>query len=150
MDNVFIGLDVAKDTVEVAARPGGEHGGFANNAKGLAAMVKWIKRFSPILVVLEATGGYEMNAVRILAASNVPLAVVNPRQVRDFAKATGKLAKTDGIDALLIARFGEAVRPEPRTLKDEESQRLDALVARRKQLIGMHTAESNRLALATP
>jgi transposase len=148
MNNVFIGIDVAKDTVEVAVRPCGEHRGFANNDEGLAAMVKWIKPLSPTLVVLEATGGYEMGAARMLAANNVPLAIVNPRQVRDFAKATGKLAKTDGIDALIIARFGEAVRPEPKTLKDEESQRLDALVARRKQLIGMHTAESNRLALA--
>src|SRR5512136_743417 len=122
MDNVFIGIDVAKNTVEVAARPGSEHKGFANNDEGLAAMVKWIKRFSPVLVVLEATGGHEMNAVRTLAASGVPLAVVNPRQVRDFAKATGKLAKTDGIDALILARFGEAVKPEVRPLKDEQTQ----------------------------
>jgi len=111
-------------------------------------MCTWIKSLSPTLVVAEATGGYEMGVARILAAHNVPLAVVNPRQVRDFAKAAGRLAKTDAIDALIIARFGEAICPEPRPLKDQELQRLDALVARRKQLIGMLTAESNRLALA--
>jgi transposase len=148
MNNIFVGIDVAKDTVEVAERPGGEHKAFINNDEGLEAMVTWIMSLSPTLVVLEATGGYEMNAARMLAAKNVPLAVVNPRQVRDFAKATGKLAKTDAIDALIIARFGEAVRPEPRILKDEETQQLDALVVRRRQLIEMCIAESNRLALA--
>jgi transposase len=148
MNNVFVGIDVSKDTVEVAVRPSGEYKGFANNDEGLADMVAWIEAFSITLVVLEATGGYEMGAARMLAGKNIPMAVVNPRQVRDFAKATGKLAKTDAIDARVIARFGEAVRPDPRVLKDEETLKLDALVARRRQLIEMHTAESNRLALA--
>lgn len=148
MNSVFVGIDVAKDTVEVAERPGGQHKAFTNNDEGLQAMVKWVMALSPTLVVLEATGGYEMNAARMLTVKSVPLAIVNPRQVRDFAKATGKLAKTDVIDALIIAHFGEAVRPEPRILKDEEAQQLDALVTRRRQLIEMHIAETNRLALA--
>jgi len=102
----------------------------------------------PMLVVLEATGGYQAAVVAALAVAGVPVAVVNPRQARDFAKATGRLAKTDSIDALMLARFGEAVRPEPRPLKSEELSELDALSRRREQLLGMLVMEKNRLKMA--
>lgn len=146
MNNVFIGIDVAKGTVDVAVRPEGSVKNFENSDGGLQLMTEWISMLSPTLIVLEATGGYEMGAVRVLAAHDLPLTVVNPRQVRDFARATGTLAKTDTIDARVIAHFAEAVRPEVRRLRDEEALRLDALVTRRRQIVEMLTAERNRLA----
>lgn len=146
--DVFIGVDVSKDTLDVAVRPTGEEMSFANTEDGVAAMRDFIHSFSPRLIVLEATGGWEAVAVSVLAAKGFPVVVVNPRHVRNFAKATGLLAKTDKIDARTIARFAEAVKPEVRPLKDEEAQRLDALLARRRQLLLMSTAEKNRLVLA--
>jgi transposase len=146
--DVFIGLDVSKDTLDVAVRPTGEEMSFANTEDGVALMADFIQPFSPRLIVLEATGGWEAAAVGALAAKKLPVVVVNPRHVRNFAKATGLLAKTDKIDARTIARFAEAVKPEVRPLKDEEAQRLDAFLARRRQLLQMSTAEKNRLVLA--
>ena len=113
-------------------------------------MADFIKPFLPLLIVFEATGGLETAAVGMLIAKGLPVVVINPRQVRDFAKATGKLAKTDAIDAHLIARFAEAVRPEVRPLKDEETQKLTALITRRRQIVEMITAEKNRLCRTTP
>jgi transposase len=141
----FIGLDVSKDTLEVAVRPTDERKTFANQEDGLSLMIGFIKPFSPRLIVLEATGGLEKAAVCACAVAGLPVVVVNPRQVRDFAKAKGILAKTDQIDAGVIAQFAEAIRPEIRPLKTEEAQKLDALLSRRRQISQMITAEKNRL-----
>lgn len=147
--DVFIGVDVSKDTLDVAVRPPGEEMSFANTEDGVSAMRDFIQSFSPRLIVLEATGGWEAVGVSVLAAKGLPVVVVNPRQVRNFAKAMGLLAKTDKIDARTIARFAEAVKPEVRPLKGEEAQRLEAFLARRRQLLQMSTAEKNRLVLAS-
>lgn len=145
---IFIGIDVSKDKLDTAVRPTNEFMSFSNNEDGISCLVDFVESFSPSLVVIEATGGLETAAVGMLAAKGLPVVVINPRQVRDFAKATGKLAKTDVIDAHLIARFGEAVRPELRPLKDQEAQKLAALITRRRQIIEMITAEKNRLTTA--
>ena len=145
---VFIGIDVSKEKLDVAVRPTGEFMSFSNNEDGISYVFDFVKSFSPSLIVLEATGGLETAAVGMLAGKDLPVVVINPRQVRDFAKATGKLAKTDMIDAHLIARFGEAVRPEPRPLKDQDAQKLTALITRRRQIVEMITAEKNRLSAA--
>lgn len=145
---VLVGIDVAKDTLEVAVRPSGEWETFTNTEEGIPLMTAFIKQFSPTLIVCEATGGFEMKAATDLAASGLPVVVVNPRQVRDFARATGKLAKTDTIDAYVIAHFADAVRPDVRPLKDREAQQLDALITRRRQLVDMLTAEKNRFGTA--
>jgi transposase len=148
-EGVFVGIDVAKDTLEVAVRPSGERETFANTEEGIPLMEAFIKRFTPVLIVCEATGSFETRAVTDLAASGLPVVVVNARQVRDFARATGILAKTDKIDARVIAHFADAVRPDVRPLKDREAQRLDALLTRRRQLVDMLTAEKNRLLTAS-
>jgi len=144
MTDVFVGIDVSKDQLDVAARPSGESWQVANTELGIATLVKRLEKLQPTLVVLEATGRLESAAVSALAVAGVPLAIVNPRQVRDFARSTGKLAKTDKLDAQMLARFADAVRPEPRPLPDETQQRIDALLVRRRQLLGMITAERNR------
>jgi transposase len=144
----FIGLDVSKDTLEVAVRPTEERKTFANQEDSLSLLIDFVKPFSPRLIVLEATGGLEKAAVCALAVAGLPVVVVNPRQVRDFAKAKGILAKTDKMDAGVIAQFGEAIRPEIRPLKTEEAQKLDALLSRRRQISQMITAEKNRLQAA--
>jgi transposase len=139
---------VSKTQLDVAVSPSGETTSFANTDGGIEKFVAWAKGFQPGLIVLEATGGLEMLATGRLTAADFPVAVVNPRQVRDFAKATGRLAKTDRIDAQVIAQFGQAINPVPRALKDEETQRLSALLVRRRQLVDMLTAEKNRLSRA--
>lgn len=121
-----------------------------NDETGLAALVQRVSVLGPALVVLEATGGYELAAVAALAAAALPVVVVNPREVRDFAKALGRLAKTDRLDAHLLAQFAERVQPELRPVVDAATQGLRALVTRRRQLIEMLTAERSRLALASP
>jgi transposase len=147
---VFVGIDVSKEKLDVAVRPSGQLISFSNDEDGISMMADFIKPFLPLLIVFEATGGLETAAVGMLIAKGLPVVVINPRQVRDFAKATGKLAKTDAIDAHLIARFAEAVRPEVRPLKDEETQKLTALITRRRQIVEMITAEKNRLCRTTP
>jgi transposase len=144
MTDVFVGIDVSKDRLDVAARPSGESWQVANTELGIATLVKRLATLQPTLVVLEATGRLESAAVSALAVAEIPLAIVNPRHVRDFARSTGKLAKTDKLDAQMLARFADAVRPEPRPLPDETQQRLEALLVRRRQLLGMVTAERNR------
>ena len=146
----IIGIDVSKAQLDVAVVPAGETTQFANTDVGLGELVAWAQTCQPQLIVLEATGGLELLATGRLTASGLAVAVVNPRQVRDFAKATGRLAKTDRIDAQLIAQFGEAIKPVPRTLKDEATQQLSALLVRRRQLVDMLTAEKNRLSRAPP
>ena len=147
--NVYVGIDVAKGWLDVAQRPGGEAWRVSSDETGVAALVERLKGVRPTLVVLEATGGLQIPAVAALAAAGLRTVVVNPRQVRQFAGATGRLAKTDAIDAQVLAQFGEAVRPEVRPLPDAATQELSALVNRRRQLIEMLTAEKNRLRLAT-
>jgi transposase len=146
---VFVGIDVSKAQLDVAVRPEGRFS-VDNNEQGLRQLLERLQAVPPTLVVLEATGGMELPVTSALALAGVPVVVVNPRQVRDFAKATGQLAKTDAIDAQVLARFAEAIRPEPRPLPDEQTQALADLVARRQQLIDMLTAEKNRLASARP
>lgn len=149
MSDVFIGVDVSKAKLDVGVRPTGATWTVENNEAGIGELVARLRELRATLVVVEATGGLEAALVGELALV-VPVAVVNPRQVRDFAKATGQLAKTDRIDALVLARFAEAVRPEPRPLKNEETRHLAALVSRRRQLRDMIVAEGNRLGSAVP
>jgi transposase len=145
----FVGIDVAKDRLDVHVRPGGEAFAVARDGKGLAMLVQRLQTLAPALVAMEATGGYETVVASAVGAAQLPLAVVNPRQIRDFARATGKLAKTDRIDAAAIAHFAEAVRPAPRPIPDAEAQALGELVARRRQVIEMIIAERHRRRLAT-
>jgi transposase len=145
---VFIGIDVSKDKLDVAVRPTETGRTFSNDEDGISFLVDFVKSLSPSLIVLEASGGLETVAVGALAIESLPVVVINPRQMRDFAKATGRLAKTDAIDARIIARFAEVLQPEVRPLKDEEAQRLTAFNTRRRQIVEMITAEKNRLTSA--
>jgi transposase len=145
---LYVGIDVAKAQLDIAVRPTNEHWRAANTDAGIAGVVERLQTVQPTLVVLEATGGYERAITAALAVAKVPVAVVNPRQVRDFAKAIGKLAKTDTLDADALAHFAAAVQPEPRGLPDEAAQALDVLLARRRQLVNMLVAEKNRLQAA--
>lgn len=145
---VFVGLDVAKLTLDVALRPSGEPWSVPNDEAGVAALVDRLRPLHPALLVCEATGGFERTAIARLAAAGLPVVVANPRQIRDFARATGQLAKTDQIDAAILALFAERVRPTPRPLPDAATQLLDALLTRRRQLLEMLVAEKNRLGFA--
>jgi len=146
----FIGIDVAKREFEVAERPRGARWTAGNDVTGIAGLVERIRAAGPVaLIIVEATGGYEMALVAALSAAQLPVVVVNPRQVRDFARAVGKLAKTDRIDADVLAHFAEALRPEPRPLPDELTQALHGWLARRRQLLEMLVAEEQRLAVST-
>jgi transposase len=142
----FVGIDVSKKQLDVAFRPSGECMQVSNSEQGIAELVERLSRSAPTLVVLEATGGYQAAVVASLGIAKVATAVVNPRQVRDFAKATGRMAKTDAIDAAVLAHFAEVLRPEPRPLLDEQTIALEALVTRRRQVVEMITSEQNRLA----
>ena len=144
----FIGIDVAKAQLEFADRPSGKRGAVPNDEDGIRALVGHCQ--AATLVVCEATGGYEAPLVAALATAGLPVVVANPRQVRDFAKATGQLAKTDAIDAPILALFAERVRPELRALPDAAVEALDALLTRRRQLVEMLVAERNRLLVARP
>jgi transposase len=144
----FVGIDVAKATLDIASLPDGENWTDTNDEPGLAELAPRLVALAPTLVVLEATGGFEFLAAITLAKAGLPVAVVNPRQVRDFAKAMGRLAKTDALDATLLADFAQRVRPEPRPLPDEAAQLLESLLTRRRQIIEMLTAEKNRLGFA--
>lgn len=146
----FVGIDIAKADFVVACRP--DHGAWSalNDEPGIAATVLRLQQLGPILIVLESTGGYEKALADALTAMSLPVVVVNPRQVRDFGKATGQLAKTDRLDAQLLALFAERVRPTPRPRSSAARQRMAALVARRRQLRDMRTAEMNRLQHAAP
>lgn len=144
----YVGIDVSKDHLDVDVQPSGESFRVANDGAEAALLAVKLKELESPLVVVEATGGYEMPVVAALSAQGVAVAVVNPRQVRDFARSLGLLAKTDAIDANVLARFGEATKLEPRILPDEATQALDALVTRRRQLVEMLVAERNRRQLA--
>jgi transposase len=140
----FVGIDVAKDRLDVHLRPSDQAFALGRDGAGLEALVERLMAFTPALVVLEATGGFEVAVAGALAAAGLPLVVVNPRQIRDFARATGRLAKTDRLDAEAIARFAEAVRPAPRPVPSAAAQALGELVARRRQLVEMITSEGQR------
>ena len=143
-ESLYIGIDVAKAQLDVACRPTSARWTVPYTASGIGRLVRRLGRLRPALIVLEATGGLELSLVSELAAATLPVAVVTPRQVRHFAKATGQLAKTDALDAAVLAQFAEAVRPLARPLPDEATRRLEALVNRRRQLLSMLTAEQNR------
>lgn len=144
MDAQYVGIDVSKDRLDVHVRPSGEAFAVARDGDGLAALVTRLQPLAPHLVAVEATGGFEMTVAAAIAAAALPLAVVNPAQVRHYAQALGRRAKTDRIDAEVIARFAEAARPEPRALPDEATQTLSDLVTRRRQIIAMMVAERQR------
>lgn len=148
--DAYVGIDVSKAVLDVAVRPTGEMWSVPNTADGMQGLVGKLKGVSPRLIVLEATGGLERRAVAALAGAGLPVVAVNPRQVRDFAKATGQLAKTDALDAAVLALFAERIRPEQRPLRDTETQELEALVVRRRQVVDMISAEKNRLSAAPP
>lgn len=141
---MFVGIDVAKAELVVSILPSAERFSVANDERGVRTLVERLRGLAPTLIVLEATGGYELLGVAALAAAALPVVVVNPRQVRDFAKATGQLAKTDRIDADILARFADVVRPVVRAIPDAEAHELDALLTRRRQLLEMLQAERNR------
>jgi transposase len=148
--DLFVGIDVSKAALDIAVAPTGEAWSVANSTEGMQQLVRKLGEISPTLIVLEATGGLERRAVAALAGASLPVVAVNPRQVRDFAKATGQLAKTDAIDAAVLALFADRIRPQVRPLRDEETQELEALVVRRRQVVDMLTAEKNRLIAAPP
>jgi transposase len=142
---IFVGIDISKAYLDTATRPGHQVARHANDPAGIAALVARLKPLAPALVVVEATGGLELPLMAALQAAGIPAAAINPRQARDFAKATGRLAKTDRIDAEVLAHFAEAVRPEARPIPPAEVRALDALLSRRQQLLEMQVMESNRL-----
>lgn len=144
MDNTIVGIDVSKDRLDVAVRPSGEVFAVERNPVGLEQLTLRLGALSPNLVALEATGGFETVVAAALAAARLPVVVVNPAQIRAFAKAVGQRAKTDPIDAGIIAHFAEATRPQPRPLPDEATQLLADLVARRRQILEMAVAERQR------
>jgi transposase len=144
----FVGIDVSKDTLDVAVRPDGTHRTVPNTDDGFDQLVTLLRPLGPVLVVLEASGGYQRRAVAALTLAGVPVAVVNPARTREFAKALGRLAKTDKVDAAVLAEFAERLRPAARPLPDAQAQQMQELLGRRGQLVGMRTMERNRLGTA--
>ena len=149
-ESIYVGIDVSKDQVDVAVRPTGKSWSVRYDGVSMEELVNQLDSLDPVAVIIESTGGLELPLVAALAAASLPVAVVNPRQVRDFAKSTGQLAKTDRLDAQVLAHFGEAVRPPQRPLRDEDTQALGAVLARRRQVMGILVAEKNRLRRAIP
>ena len=147
---IYVGVDVAKARLDVALRPTDDRWEIFHDQKGVAKLVSQLEALDPAMVLLEATGGLELSLVAALAAAALPVVVVNPRQVRDFARATGKLAKTDSLDAAILAHFAEAVQPPVRPLRDADTQALNSLAARRHQVMAMRVSEKNRLSAAAP
>ena len=146
---MYVGVDVSKKQLDVAIRPLGKIFALGNHRRGIAQLVKRLKKLQPVCIAIDATGGLEKELAYALAAENLPVAVVNPRQVSNFAKSTGQRAKTDAIDAAVLAHFAEVMKPEVRRLPDAASRDLSALVTRHRQLVEMMTAESNRRDLAS-
>ena len=136
-EECFVGIDVSKAELSIGVLPESEIPSVSNNEQGITELIKRLKGLSPSLIVLESTGGLEFPVASALAVAGLPVVIMNPRQVRDFAKATGILAKTDALDASVLARFGEAVRPKLRPLKGQHVQELAALVTRRRQIVAM-------------
>jgi transposase len=144
MEDRFVGIDVAKDRLDIHLLPDNKALSVTRDHAGLERLMAWLGECPATLIVMEATGGFEITVASTLAAARLPVAVVNPRQIRDFARATGRLAKTDALDAAAIARFAQAIRPQPRPLPDAQALALGELVARRRQVIEMMTMERNR------
>lgn len=145
MSQSFVGIDVSKNTLDVHILPEGSNFSYPYEPKAMKALIKKLKSMNPALIVMEATGGYEISIGVQLADAKLNLAIVNPRQIRDYARALGKLAKTDKIDAYIIARFAQDIKPESRAQLTFKELELKSLVARRKQLVDMRSAEKNRL-----
>ncbi len=143
--STFVGIDVSKAQLDVSVRPLGVKNSFTNDQAGIASLIEWLRPIKPTLIVLEATGKLERELARSLANEEFPFYIANPRQVRDFARASGQLAKTDSIDASLLAHFAEVIRPKIRDLPDQASWELKDLIARRRQIIAMIVIENNRL-----
>lgn len=144
----FVGIDVSKDTLDVAIRPNGTHRTVPNTDDGFDQLVALLRPLTPALIVLEASGGYQRRVVAALALAGLPVAVVNPARTREFAKALGRLAKTDEVDAAVLAEFADRLRPPARPLPDASAQKMQELLGRRGQLVGMRTMERNRLGTA--
>lgn len=149
MDRIIVGIDVSKDRLDVALRPTGEAFVVERNAAGLDRLIARLREVSPVVVALEATGGFEIVVAAALAGAGLPVVVVNPAQIRAFARALGRHAKTDPIDADVIAHFAEATKPQPRPLPDEATRSLGDLITRRRQIIEMIGAERQREKRAT-
>jgi transposase len=148
LDKDYIGIDISKDTLDVATYVTSKKWQFPNNDTGISKLIQTLRESATALVVMEATGGYETPSAYSLQKAGIPCAVVNPREVRDFARATKKLAKTDTIDAQVLAHFAAVIKPEPRPISDEKAEELEAILARRRQVVDMLTAEKNRLHIA--
>lgn len=147
----FLGINVSAETLDAHVRPDGTARQFANTPEGLDALTAWVRSLGVALVVVEASGGYERALLTALSLGGLPVSLVNPKRVREFAKAIGQLAKTDALDAAVLARFAEAIRPPVWSMPAADAERLRALLTRRLQLVGMRTMEKNRLqALTTP
>ena len=146
-EEIYVDIDVSKARVDVAVRPANDGWMVSNDDAGIRLLVSRLKTLELQMVVMESSGGLELPLVAALAAEGLPVVVVNPRQVRDFARATGKLAKTDALDAGVLAHFGEAVKPAVRPLRDAETQALNSLAARRHQVVSMLVSERNRLSV---
>lgn len=145
--SVFVGIDVSKDQLDIAIRPGEDRFREINNDSGIQALVARLSSLKPRIILLEATGGYESLAAASLRQAGLPAHIINPRQVRDFARSSGRLAKTDKIDAAVLAHFAEALKPALRPWPDEQQQELAALMSRRRQLVEMLVMEKNRLSM---
>jgi transposase len=141
----FVGIDVSKDTLDVAIQPDGTHRQVANTDEGFDQLVTLLRPLAPTLIVLEASGGYQRRVVAALSLAGLPVAVVNPTRPREFAKSLGRLAKTDKVDAAILAEFAQRVRPAARPLPNDQAQKMQELLGRRGQLLGMRTMERNRL-----
>lgn len=145
----YVGIDVSKGTLDVACWESKVYRRFGNEPKGIQDLIEWLKELQPELIVLEATGGLELPFVAELAYAKMPVAIVNPRRIREFARSIGQLAKTDKLDAKVIAHFGVATHPEVRTLPTKEEEKLTALMTRRRQIIEMLTAEKKQAAFCS-
>jgi transposase len=144
-ESIFVGIDVCKDRLDVAVRPTSQRFQFTNHDDGIDSLIQTLKPLSPLLIVMEATGAYHRLLLSRLLAAALPAIAINPRQARDFARSLGRRAKTDSIDADILAEFGEKIRPELRPISDQATQELDALITRRRQLVTILVAEKNRL-----
>jgi transposase len=148
MNEFYAGIDVSKDFLDMAVLPTGEKKRYANDEAGIGKLTAKLKKLSPVLTVMEPTGGLEAPLAAALTLEGIKTAVVNARQVRDYARATGKLAKTDRLDALVMVEFASVIKPPVREFRDEETEEIKSIMSRRRQLLGMLTAEKNRLAIA--
>jgi len=147
-ETIYVGIDISKDYLDVAVIPTKEKRQYPNNQEGIHKLVPWLKKLPAELVVMEPTGGYEAPVAAALSSRRVPVAIVNARQIKEYARATGRMAKTDAIDALVMAEFAAAVKPEPRPLRDQGGKEIKAMVSRRRQLLEMITAEKTRREIA--